>query len=214
MIENIILDLGGVILDINYSLTSKAFCALGAKDFDEIYSQSRQNGLFDLYDIGKISSAEFREKLKKRLCIEHVNDADFDICWNAMLLNFQKEKICFLEKLKQKYNLFLFSNTNEIHIKEAVSIYERDVGCSYNHFTEIFIKTYYSHLCGFRKPAPESFKYILVENNLSPNGTMFIDDSVQHVHGARQAGLSAIHLTEASSIYDIYGFIEKINNEQ
>ena len=38
-IENVIFDLGGVILDIDYNLTRTAFEKLGVVNFDEMYSQ-------------------------------------------------------------------------------------------------------------------------------------------------------------------------------
>ncbi len=39
-IDAVILDLGGVILNIDYHLTRKAFEKLGIKDFDSMYSQA------------------------------------------------------------------------------------------------------------------------------------------------------------------------------
>jgi putative hydrolase of the HAD superfamily len=45
-----------------------------------------------------------------------------------------------------------------------------------------------------RKPDAEVFKLILNENNLRPEETLFIDDSLQHVVGARKLGIQAYHL--------------------
>ena len=41
-IKHIIFDLGGVILNIDYQLTSQAFKQLGVNNFDELYSQKEQ----------------------------------------------------------------------------------------------------------------------------------------------------------------------------
>jgi putative hydrolase of the HAD superfamily len=49
LIKNIIFDLGGVIIDIDYKKTSEAFHKLGALNFDEVYTQSKQDHLFDDY---------------------------------------------------------------------------------------------------------------------------------------------------------------------
>ena len=54
-IENIIFDLGGVLLDIDYNLTRKAFEKLGVADFDEMYSQATADKLFQNLETGKIS---------------------------------------------------------------------------------------------------------------------------------------------------------------
>ena len=57
--EVIIFDLGGVILNLDYKLTTKAFQSLGLKNFDEIYAQANQTSLFDDLEIGKISAQFF-----------------------------------------------------------------------------------------------------------------------------------------------------------
>ena len=88
-IKNIIFDLGGVIINIDYKKTSEAFHKLGAFNFDTVYSQSKQDNLFDDYDVGKISSTIFRDTLKKRLDLT-ATDEEFDTAWNAMLLRYSK----------------------------------------------------------------------------------------------------------------------------
>jgi FMN phosphatase YigB (HAD superfamily) len=67
---------------------------------------------------------------------------------------------------------------------------------------------YYSHLFGRRKPDPEAFAAILLENNLNADETHFIDDTLKHVMGAKQAGLHAVHLTGGKFILDTAQFIE------
>ena len=49
-IKNIIFDFGGVILKIDYKLTENAFAKLGLKEFDNIYSQTTQKELFDVFE--------------------------------------------------------------------------------------------------------------------------------------------------------------------
>ena len=69
-ITSIIFDLGGVLFDIDYALTQKAFINLGFKeDFNELYSQKKQSGLFDDFEKGSITPAQFRKHLIPRLNI-------------------------------------------------------------------------------------------------------------------------------------------------
>ena len=49
-IKNIILDFGGVLLDIDYNLTEKAFIKLGCTNFNEMYSQAAQTDLFNRFE--------------------------------------------------------------------------------------------------------------------------------------------------------------------
>ena len=200
MIKNIIFDLGGPLVDIDYNLTSKAFKNLGAHNFDEMYTQAKQTELFDLYETGKISSNEFRQQLKSILCIEHIANDDFDNAWNSMIIDFSPKKLSLLKKLKNKYRLFLYSNINEIHIDCVNKIIYKS--CQINNLNSFFEKIYLSHLCGFRKPHPESFIKILQDNHLAAEETLFIDDSKQHIFGAQSAGIKAILLTRDLSIDD------------
>lgn len=190
-IRNIILDLGGVVLDINYNLTRNAFIKLGFADFETIYSQMKQELIFDLFETGNISAHDFRDVIRN-YAEKTFEDHEIDAAWNAMIIRLPEERVAFLEKLKNSFRLFLLSNTNEIHEKEFV----RNITSAFgkNILPEIFEKTYYSHHSGIRKPQPEIFKLILKENSLVADETLFIDDSPQHVEGARKAGLKAMHL--------------------
>lgn len=51
-IKNIIFDLGGVILNVDYHKTADAFKALGVQQFDELYSQKTANHLFEALETG------------------------------------------------------------------------------------------------------------------------------------------------------------------
>ena len=48
--KNIIFDFGGVIININYDLTTEAFAKLGINDFNSFFSKAKQNNLFDNYE--------------------------------------------------------------------------------------------------------------------------------------------------------------------
>lgn len=186
-LRNIIFDLGGVIINVNYHKTSEAFQKLGIKNFDEIYSKAKQSTLFDDLEKGLIENLEFENRLKEFL--PSAANEDLINAWNAMLMNIPEERIEFLTKLKQQYRIFLLSNTNRIHVsafmKSMMEVYNRNI------FEEIFENYYLSCDIGMRKPDPEVFEYVLSENKLSAGETLFIDDSPQHIEGALKAGLMA-----------------------
>ena len=90
-VENIIFDLGGVILNIDYNKAAQKFKELGCLDFDELYSQQQQSGLFDQFETGKISPQEFTNKLLTLLPSETKEQEAVD-AWNAMLLDLYQTK--------------------------------------------------------------------------------------------------------------------------
>jgi putative hydrolase of the HAD superfamily len=65
--RNIIFDLGAVIIDIDYNLTSEAFKRLGLLHFDEIYSKAKQDHLFDRFEKGEMSDEEFKQIKFRRI---------------------------------------------------------------------------------------------------------------------------------------------------
>jgi len=197
----IIFDLGGVLLNVDYHKSKAAFEALGIKDFDAHFSQLSQSHLFDRFETGKISPAAFRHELKKESKID-CSDKDLDKAWNTMLLDFPIQRLQLLEKLSKKLPIYLFSNTNEIHIaqfKNKLSewgIRER--------FEVAFTQIYYSFEFSHRKPDPKSFEILLAENNLNASQTLFIDDSPQHIEGAKKVGLQTILLASTLDITNIF----------
>jgi glucose-1-phosphatase len=181
--SNLIFDLGGVILNLDYQLTVDAFKKM-IPDLDEstFYGKEKQLEFFSLYETGRIKTDEFIERFNHHYHSE-ICKSDFTEAWNAMLLDLPISRLHYLIDLKQSGNrLFLLSNINELH--------EAAVG----DLSSYFEKVYYSHRVGLRKPDPEIFRLVLSENKLDLQESCFIDDSEQHIRGARSVGLSALHL--------------------
>lgn len=196
----IIFDLGGVLLNIDYNKSKSAFETLGITDFDMHFSQLSQSHLFDRYEKGEVSSASFRNELKQESEID-CSDQELDHAWNAMLLDFPIHRLQLLENISQKIPLYLFSNTNEIHIKQfKIKLEEWGI---LNRFEEVFTKIYYSFEFSNRKPDPSSFERILKENNLEASQTLFIDDSPQHIEGAKKVGLHTVLLESTLDITNL-----------
>ncbi|MCU0432219.1 MAG: HAD family phosphatase [Bacteroidia bacterium] len=200
MIRNLIFDLGGVILNLDFQATADAFRALGMTNFDELYTQAKQTGIFDEFDKGHISPAQFRTELRKHLP-PHTSDQAIDHAWNAMLLNLPPERLELLRELRGKYKLYLLSNTNEIHV-EAFSAYLQHT-FGFADFTGYFDQWYYSCRMGMRKPDEEIFLKVLNDHRLNASETIFIDDSKQHVEGAARTGIHAIWLEPGQTVFSL-----------
>lgn len=185
----ILLDLGGVLLNIDYQKPLAAFKELGIA---LPFTQKEQSALFDDLETGKIHPAEFRNSIRK-LSQNPLSDRQIDEAWNSILLDLPENRVDLLYRLKQKYPLFLLSNTNEIHIKA----FEEEMMREYGHhvFEDVFTAYYYSSRIGKRKPHKEAFLHVIRETGMSAENGVFIDDSPQHIEGAKQVGLQA-HLLQ------------------
>jgi putative hydrolase of the HAD superfamily len=199
--EAIIFDLGGVIINLNYNKTEQEFKRLFGTDFSEMYSKQNQTDIFNRLETGDISENQFVAAMQKSSS-KDISHQEIIAAWNAMLLDIPKERIKLLEKIGKEKRIFLLSNTNEIH-KTA---FDRIVleAHQMNGLESLFEKAYFSHLVGMRKPNREIFDFVIQENNLNPQKTLFIDDSPQHIEGALLTGLNGYHLEVSThSILDL-----------
>ncbi len=190
-IKNIIFDLGGVILNIDYNLTFQEFKRLGFENFDDVFKLAKQTGLFNNLDKGLISPQEFRNEIRL-LAKKPLTDQQIDKAWNSLLLDFPIPRLKVLESVHKSYRTFLLSNTNQIHCE----VYNRDLQKTYgvSDLSYFFEKLYYSHEIHMIKPDREAFQIILDQNQLHPEETLFIDDTEHHVEGARAVGINAYYL--------------------
>lgn len=189
--KNIVFDLGAVILNIDFQRTIDAFIALGVKNFDAIFSATLQSELFDQLDKGLITPERFRSELIS-FCGRNLSVAEFNAAWNAMILDFPEERIHYVRKLREQYSLFLLSNTNAIHHTVYNSLLSEHYGIS--DISELFDKAYLSFQIGMRKPDLKIFQYVLDENNLIPEETLYIDDNEENVIAARKLGIHSYFL--------------------
>ena len=203
-VKNIIFDLGGVLINLNYQLTRKAFEELGVQDFDAFYTQHAANPLFENLEVGAIEPEAFYEALREATGLTLSND-QLETAWNAMLLDFPVERLQWLDQIKNKYNIYLFSNTNAIHYKAFTSIYAQTapligLNTDFNHF---FKTAYYSHTLGQRKPELAAFEAVIQDAKLDPAQTLFIDDTISNIEGAQKAGLQTIFLSGGLTVQDV-----------
>ncbi|MFM8963734.1 MAG: HAD family hydrolase [Sphingomonadales bacterium] len=196
----LLLDLGGVLIDINYNATEEAFKKLGVTDFKERYTQFAQNELFDRFECGQISPQHFINLLLPYTAPGTTPNAVV-AAWNAMIGAFPVEKIALLNRLSQTLPLFMLSNTNELHWTPVQKAWNR----SSKQEMEVYFQTIFlSHQIGKRKPTPETFSWVCEQIGFEPKDVLFIDDSPQHIDGAKAAGLQTFFYEDAASFYALF----------
>jgi putative hydrolase of the HAD superfamily len=199
-IKAVIFDLGGVLLNIDYSLTEKAFIQLGISHVARLYSQHHSGALFSDLETGRITPGAFISAVQAESDVP-LTERQITEAWNAMLLDFPPQRMHFLKELGRRYPLYLLSNTNALHLEAFSSILERS---GLPPLETFFQKAYYSHLMKARKPDLAAFKTVIRENDLDPAATLFIDDTPSNVQGAVRAGLQAVLLTPPHTIIDLF----------
>lgn len=197
-IKNIIFDYGNVIFMIDFQRTTHSFTELGVKNIDRFFGHTAQHSLFDDFDKGTITAAEFRDGVRNYTGIQELTDEQIDRAWNTLLIGVPPVNHEILLKAKKRYRTFLLSNNNEIHYNWIMDYLKREYHLESN--SVFFEKDYYSHLMGMRKPDREIFEFVLKENDLIPKETLFIDDSPQHLETAKKLGLHTHLMTPDDSL--------------
>ena len=145
-------------------------------------------------ETGAITKAEFRTGIREAANNPALKDEEIDAAWNSLLIGVPENVHEVLLAVKKNYRTFLLSNTNQIHYDYILDYLKKEYEVENN--DHLFEKAYYSQLMQLRKPNVEIFEQVIKENNLNPEETLFIDDSPQHLIGAKKAGLHTLLMTE------------------
>jgi glucose-1-phosphatase len=199
-ISNIVFDWGGVITNINFDATIKAFADLGFASIENIFANYHQQELFSKLEKGQVEPKEYYNEMRL-ISGTSLSDTEIQKAWCKMLLNTPISRIELLKRLRENYKLYLLSNTNKIHSDYYTDYLENEYNIDYE---GLFNKVYYSHELGMRKPDLEIFEFVLADETLIPQKTLFIDDTEINVDIASSAGIIALHLRNGYTIEKIF----------
>ncbi|MBF2058180.1 MAG: HAD family phosphatase [Cyanobacterium sp. T60_A2020_053] len=198
-IEAIIFDLGGVIIDVNMNYPYNFFSQHSSLSADLLVPNLKQVAF--AYEVGKINDDEFINNMQNILDVKY-SKAEIINIWNGMLGYVPQRLGALLAQIKQDKKTFILSNTNPIHIAEVEQRFAQSI-TNYS-FSSLFDKIYYSYEIGLHKPDLAIFEYVIKDQRLKPSTTLFIDDNLANVEGARHCGLKAIHMNPPMSLPDLF----------
>jgi len=191
-IKNILFDLGGVLFHISYQRCFDAFKEIAKIPLAIHFQQLAQSDLLNNVDEGKISNKDFLTEIRKLVEIfPHVTDQEILNAWDKILVGPAPGWKETLEKLSKKYQLYLLSNNNEMHLASIKRHYPPEN--SFEHFESYFQELHYSHTIGIRKPKLGSYLEVIKRCSIDPKETLFIDDTPPNIEVAKEANLQTFH---------------------
>ncbi len=185
----ILLDLGGVLLDLKMQNTFDAFAQLGCTDFYQHFDSYMGTAFIEDFEEAKISEAAFIETLKQ-YCAPTTTHVQVVKAWNAMLGTLPKHKLAQLQIWKTQYQIFLYSNSNTIHAQHFFNEINQTFGI--NTFQNCFNKMYFSFDLKIRKPKTEGYLHIMEEQHLQPHEIFYIEDGKMHAATAQSLGIETL----------------------
>lgn len=185
-IHHLIFDLGGLFIDVYMDRFAYTLQQLVGKEVAPSLEKLQHEKFFDAYETGHIHTAQFLDRLAATFGTHHGHEA-YAACWNAILGQVQLEQLALIQPLRKHCDVVLLSNTNSLHVEALEADFEkRHPG---QKLSQYFDQVFYSQQIGLRKPEPDVFAFVLEQRLFNPAHTLFIDDSVGHLQGAKAMGL-------------------------
>lgn len=196
MIKAIVLDLGGVLIDLDLDACRKAFREiLGFYKIDEILDPCHQKGIYSDLEEGRIDVDEFRREV---LLESRPGSApeNVDRCMEALLSGMDAAKVPYLYELAGQYEVYALTNNNPIAMRRFREIYVENGFDS----TRVFRKEFISSEMKLLKPDPRIFQAVLRNIGIPAGETLFVDDSPKSVEAARGVGMNAVHYVPGTDL--------------
>ena len=174
-------DLGNVLIMFDAHRALEKFSKIFSVPEDILWDELFTSDIERSYTVGKISSEEFHESIQRKFK-KLVAFQEFVHIWNDIFwTNDEMEDL--VKALSHSYDLYLISNTNELHfeyIKKNFTIL--------NHFKQCFP----SHQVGYRKPDAAIYQYVLKKTGLKPGEAIYTDDIPEFVKSAQSVGIPSV----------------------
>jgi len=188
--KNVLFDLGGVLIDIDVRRSLKAFAGLMGEN-SLVTAEGLMGGhtseLIDQYQIGAISSDEFVQTILSQ-CPSGTTRQQIEDAWNAMVVTMSEEKKALLHELiQQGKNVYVLSNTNDIHIRYTLAKWPELKQAK---------RLFFSHEMGMSKPDPRCYELVIRETGIRPEETVYVDDLLPNIEAGRKFGFQCLHAVD------------------
>jgi glucose-1-phosphatase len=196
-IKNIIFDLGVVLLNLNFQASAEAFRHLNRSKSSGDIREFITNPQISAFETGSLTPKQFRDWLRGLLNNPLASDEELNNAWCALLGEVPQSKVELLRHLAAHANLFLYSNTNAIHIPVFRKDFARQHGIIWD---TLFTKTFYSYEIYDRKPNISSYQKVFSMAGVQPSETLFVDDLEQNCSAAAKTGCRVLHYTAGEDL--------------
>jgi epoxide hydrolase-like predicted phosphatase len=201
-IKCIIFDLGGVIVDLDFSNFYNSIIAqspLNKPQTPIILEFFRQS---DIYHQGLMGDNEFYQLACDLLQACELDEKNFFTAFNSIISGYNSEIVELIKEIKKFTDLKLIclSNINSSHWKSLLNKKWDFFDC----FDEIIL----SHEVHMTKPAKKMFQFAIQKAGCLPEEIVFIDDGLNNIRSAQELGIIGLKFTNKEQL------VEELKNLQ
>ena len=178
----VLLDLGGVIVDIDPRACFVSWARAAGVDVGAIAARWAVDDAYKAFEVGAIDFDEYVVGLSRRLGIS-LSRTQWRTGWNELLRDLFDDVAGILPRVASALPLYVFSNTNPVHQVAWQSRFASAVAP--------VRRIYTSWEMGLRKPNIEAYLAVADDIGVAPAHILFVDDNAENVAGGKAAGLDA-----------------------
>lgn len=206
-IKTIIFDLGGVIIDLDYSNFYKQIIALSPLEKPQTRIMLEFFRQSDLYHQGKMTDEEFYKLACEILQVCMINQNQFYEAFNSIISgSSQPEMISLLKELKdmKKYKLIALSNVNSSHWDYLLN--------KKWDFLEYFDEFILSHEVHLTKPDSRIFQLAIEKSECKAEEIVYVDDGLNNIRSANDLGIRGIYFTNVENLTEEFKKLKILEN--
>ncbi|WP_439483995.1 HAD family hydrolase [Cyclobacterium plantarum] len=201
-IQLLIFDLGNVIYDIDYQRTFDKWYAKLPTEKHAMVKEFMVSPIHMDLETGTIDEAGFRNGVREYFSADWEDDW-IDEVWNSLLVDIPQERLDLLLKLKEKYPLYMLSNTNSIHFKIVEQVFRQKLPAGA--WPQLFDHLFLSHEMGLRKPGEAIYREVVKTIGVKPESCLFFDDLKANLMGAEKVGIKTFHIDHPKALINFFG---------
>ncbi|KAB8310572.1 glucose-1-phosphatase [Erwinia endophytica] len=187
-----IFDLGNVIVDIDFNRVLGVWSDLGRVPLATLQNHFTLGESFHRHERGEISDEDFAAQTCDELDLA-LSFEQFTAGWQAIFVGVRQDVLQIMKMLRDRgERVVILSNTNALHCSFWPALYPEVQSAA--------DKLYLSQEMGMRKPEARIYQQVLYEEGFTAEQTIFFDDNLENIEGARALGIQSIHVTDASII--------------
>lgn len=190
-VKNIVIDLGGVMIDLDRERCVRAFVDLGLENADSMLGLYRQEEPFLSIETGRISAGEFYDEIRRRTGRD-VSDSAIEGAFDEFLVALPVERLAAIRKLRAAgYRTYMISNTNGVMYDGWIKRAFMQEGLRVGDYFDGIITSFAEGVC---KPDAELFETVLRRYGLNAEESVLLDDSEANCEAARRLGMKAVRI--------------------
>lgn len=190
-IDTVVFDFGGVLIDLYREKCVEAFRAIGYPQAEEMISLYGPSDILQKLEAGEITGEELVALIREDSGNDSITYEQVQGAYIAFLGTIPVVKLRAIRALREAgFKVCGLSNINEFvmpYVRER--LFTAD-GLKMEDYIE---EPYLSYEMGLLKPGAEIFRVMIERSGMTPERTLFIDDSAKNIHTARELGFQVYH---------------------